>query len=217
LRAHPAFAFFVVGATGLMVLSGRGRAMGSEVEDAESRAKQHFDAAEVHYRLGRFEAALDEYTKAYEASPLPAFLFNIGQCHKNLRDHERAIFSYESYLRDAEDSSNRATIEELILDSKRELEAKKQRETAEPKTPTIGVTQDSQTEQVVAAPVMTPPQIKSTTEKTEEAALYERPWFWGVVVGAALLAVGGTVLIASSGGETILVPPSGSLGTVDWR
>jgi tetratricopeptide (TPR) repeat protein len=30
---------------------------------------------------------------------LPAFLFNIGQCHRKLGQHEQAIFFYSRYLK----------------------------------------------------------------------------------------------------------------------
>jgi len=38
--------------------------------------------------------ALVDYQAAYDAEPLPAFLFNIGQCHKNLAHYEKAIFFF---------------------------------------------------------------------------------------------------------------------------
>ena len=63
-----------------------GRAEGEQNQQA---AKIHFDKGETHYRLGRFEAARKEYTQAYEATPLPGFLFNIGQCHRQLGEYDR--------------------------------------------------------------------------------------------------------------------------------
>src|SRR5262245_50838876 len=69
-------------------------------DDAATRAaKQHFYQGEKLFALGRFRDALTQYEAAFDASPLPAFLFNIGQCHRNLHDLDAAIFSYRKYLR----------------------------------------------------------------------------------------------------------------------
>jgi tetratricopeptide (TPR) repeat protein len=75
--------------------------------------------AEVDYKLAHFEEALDEYSRAYAQYPSPGFLFNIGQCHKMLKNHERAVFFFEGYLRDRPNAPNRAMVEELIEESRR--------------------------------------------------------------------------------------------------
>ena len=63
------------------------------------RAKRHFDRGEKLFALGKFDDALDEYQKAFDAKPIPDFLFNIGQCYRNLGDYEQAIFSFKKYLK----------------------------------------------------------------------------------------------------------------------
>jgi len=90
-------------------------------------AKKHFYAGEKLFALGRFDEALAEYEAAFDAKPLPAFLFNIGQCHRNLHDYDAAIFSYRKYLSLMPDAANRAEVEDLI----RELEDLQARERAE--------------------------------------------------------------------------------------
>ena len=39
------------------------------------------------------------YTAAHDAKPLPALLFNIAQCHRQLGNHERALFFYRRHSR----------------------------------------------------------------------------------------------------------------------
>src|SRR5215475_11209448 len=51
-------------------------------------ARTHVETADREYKLGRFEQALAEYAAAYELYPVPALLFNIGQCHRYLRHFE---------------------------------------------------------------------------------------------------------------------------------
>ena len=72
----------------------------TEAERTE-RARALFDEAEGHYARGAYADALAGYAKAYQVLPLPAFLFNIAQCHRMLGKYDRAIYFYEGYLRDS--------------------------------------------------------------------------------------------------------------------
>jgi len=67
--------------------------------DSTAWAKTHFAAAEVHYQAGHIQQARDEYVRAYEMKPLPAFLFNIGQCDMEQHRYESALAFFEEYLR----------------------------------------------------------------------------------------------------------------------
>ena len=58
------------------------------------RARELFKQGESHYGLSHFADALVSYEKAYEAKPLPGFLFNIGQCHRQLGHWETAARTY---------------------------------------------------------------------------------------------------------------------------
>ena len=66
-----------------LVALGAGDARGED--SPEALAKAHFDKGNMHYNLGRFDEALEEFSAAYEALALPAFLFNLGQCHRHRR------------------------------------------------------------------------------------------------------------------------------------
>lgn len=93
-------------------------------------AKKHFKKAEVHYKAGRFHEAREDYAKAYRAKPLPQLLFNISQCHMELKEYQQAIFYYQSFLRDDPDTPNRDLAKERIAEAKRLLAKDKK------KTPT---------------------------------------------------------------------------------
>jgi tetratricopeptide (TPR) repeat protein len=137
---------------------------GAFAEDASMRAaKRHFDRGEHLFALGKFDQALDEYQKAYDAKPIPEFLFNIGQCYRNLQEYDQAIFSFKKYLKDATDPPNREAVEKLIDD----LEAKKDR---------------GESRRFVDPP---PP-------KHADKPLYTKWWFWtavGVVTVAGSVGV----------------------------
>jgi tetratricopeptide (TPR) repeat protein len=89
------------------------------LETAKALTRQ----AEIDYKLGRFEISLAEYTSAYQSYPAPALLLDIGQCHRMLKEYERALFSYKGYLRDAPDAKNRPVVEGLIAEMEQSLAA----------------------------------------------------------------------------------------------
>lgn len=91
-------------------------------DPAERAAMRYFDRAEKLFALGKFEDALDEYQKAFDAKPLPAFLFNIGQCYRNLGDYQQAIFSYKKFLKLDPEAPNREHVQELIADLQEKID-----------------------------------------------------------------------------------------------
>ena len=90
-------------------------------DPSERAAKRHYDRGQKLYNLQKFEEALEQYQKAFDAQPLPGFLFNIAQCQRNLGDYEAAIFSFKRYLKLDPETEKREQVEELIED----LETKK--------------------------------------------------------------------------------------------
>ncbi len=184
---------------------------------AQTTAKQAFEQAELHYKLGRFAQALTEYSRAYELAPLPGFLFNIGQCHRQLGHHERAVFFFRGYLREKPGAKNQRVVKELIAQSRKIIQqeqsqqkkkanlARQQLETRRDQEHQLAMEQArlaalTATEQAV--PIIQP------------AAFYQRWWFW-TIVGGVLLTAGGTAWALSvDGAETM---PQGSLGLLDLR
>ena len=164
-------------------------AHGARADDPATRtARHHFERGEKLYALTRFSEALDEYQKAFDARPIPDFLFNIGQCYRNLGEYDSAIFSYRKYLKLAPDASNREQVEQLI----RDLEARK----AQSDTQRLGLKRP--------APEPPPP-----VEHPPDRPIYTRWWF---LTGVAVVGVAGGVTIyelARSSG-----PPSTSLGNI---
>lgn len=83
----------------------------------ESQARAKFSEGNIAYDLGEFQKALDAYSEAYRLKPLPGFLFNIAQCHRQLGRSERAGFFYRRYLTlSKEEPSNAALVKELIAE-----------------------------------------------------------------------------------------------------
>src|SRR5262249_37313161 len=80
-------------------------------EDVPTRAaKRHFERGEKLFALGKFDDALEEYQKAFDAKPLPDFLYNIAQCYRNLGNYEEAIFSFKKYLKLSPDAPDKEKV-----------------------------------------------------------------------------------------------------------
>ena len=174
----------------LLVLLVLCAAVVAHAEDPAMRsAKRHYDRGEKLFALGKFDEALDEYQKAFDAKPLPGFLFNIGQCYRNLGDYDQAIFSFKKYLKGDPDAPNKDAVQKLIDD----LETKKERGEGEKfvgKQP--------------AKDTSPPP------HPADHTPIYKQWWFW---TGIAVVSIGGGIGVyeATRGG-----PPATDLGNLTF-
>jgi hypothetical protein len=93
------------------------------------KAKALFAEGNQHYNIGEFQPALDLYKLAYRVKALPAFQFNIAQCHRKLGQHKDAIAMYQAYLVGVPDAPNKDIVESLIAESKKAWEQDESRKT----------------------------------------------------------------------------------------
>src|SRR5262249_54917400 len=148
--------------------------------------------------------------------PLPAFLMNAGQCYRKSGDSAKALALYEEYLAQAaNDDPWRPKIRKLVAELR-----------AERRAPTVNVSTEAprtsppaaepQARRPAAAPAPSP--VKSDLDGSATATLQERPpeaapapprrrrlvqrgWFWGAVLGGAVV-VGGAIALAVTLGNT---------------
>jgi tetratricopeptide (TPR) repeat protein len=64
----------------------------------EKRGRAHFNRGKVLAKQGSYAAALVEYSKGYELTERPLFLFNMAECARALGDKTQARELYERYL-----------------------------------------------------------------------------------------------------------------------
>ena len=119
-------------------------------------ARKHAAAAKVHYDLGEYEQAAQEYIAVYRIKALPQLLFNIAQAYRQGALYDKAKQFYKAYLRESPDAKNRAIIEQNIREIDDLLAREKHTREASPK----GVT---------AEPVVVPPALPALPEKKAEA------------------------------------------------
>ncbi len=65
--------------------------------DAPNRkAKTLFEEGLKHYNVGEYKEALQSFKDGYFAKPDPIFLFNMGQCYRQLGEPDAAARQYRS-------------------------------------------------------------------------------------------------------------------------
>lgn len=77
-------------------------------------SRKSFERAELLYRQAKFCQALAAYYKAMSHYRHPAHLFNIAQCHRQLREYVKARFFYKLFLSEAANTPNRAEVERFV-------------------------------------------------------------------------------------------------------
>jgi hypothetical protein len=162
------------------------------------------DAREIEARedfaAGRYQQAVEIFARLYAET-----LRNIGRCYQNLGEADHAITSFREYLRKAKNMSpdEHAEIEGYIKEMQ---DLKRAQESAAAKPAASAAVA---TPPVAAAPVAAPPRLAAPPPAANAAPgridlvakspppreegpppIYERWWFWAIVVGAVGAGVG---------------------------
>ncbi len=193
--------------------------------DPKQDAKPHVLAGDHQYQVGRFDAALAEYSEAYELYSTPPLLFNIAQCHRGMKNWERAIFFFDGYLAARPQATNRKIVEDLIAEAQAELDrvrdaeaAARRRASADEElrqhTVQLRIDEDQRSRTDAERQKLEDSRRLVVARRAEPERLTGKWWFWTAVGSAALIA-GGTAYYFS--GSTTMVPPTGSLGGLDRR
>ena len=157
-----------------------------------NRAKQLNKDGERLFNLGKFKEAAAAYAKAHEAVPLPGFLHNLGQCHARMdtvRELEKAVFYFESYLTRQPGAPNSAEVTEEIARLERKIETLRDYK----KPVLLGVN---------GRP------LARTAQPATETPIYKKWWFWTIVGAVVAGAAAGTVVALQPGENP---PVDGSL------
>ena len=204
--------------------------------DAKTQARGHYKKAKAAFEEGKYKQALAEYQGAYRLMPLPGFLFNIGQCYRNMKKPDKAIIAFKRYLKEQPKAGNREAVEGLIAELEAEIELK----TPLPGQDPPGTTPDPGEDPSApdpdddpgkppgpktvpaykpAAPgpgpgIVIPPPTQPPRKKRPRATpIYKKWWFW-TIVGAAVAggAVGTYFGVRSSKTDM----PASDLGVLDF-
>jgi tetratricopeptide (TPR) repeat protein len=117
-------------------------------------AKEHYEIATRFYDIREYDKALDEYKAAYMAEPDPAFLYNIGQCHRKLGQSADALSFFQQFLKKtAPNDPTRKQAEARI----RELEAEEMAKSSAAPEPATSTPETPAPPSAVASPPALPP------------------------------------------------------------
>jgi hypothetical protein len=194
----------------------RAQSRPERVDSEEKQARVHFKKAERAFNLGKFADALISYQAAFEAKPLPAFVFNIAQCHRNLDDPERALFFYRRYLALDPEGPHRKLVEGLIEEQQGKLAEKAAAEEAARVTEPGAVSGDPASggglDLRPGQPGASDPVAGSLTRPAgPPPPLYKRWWVWAGA-GTVVAVTAAALLIKREGPA-----PRGALGVADFR
>jgi tetratricopeptide (TPR) repeat protein len=154
-------------------------------DPAERAAKRHYDRGRRLFDLQKFQEALEQFQKAYDAKPIPDFLFNIGQCQRNLGELDAAVFSFKKFLKLDPETPLRDKVERTIEELERAIEKQNSAK--------LGLDPKPRPDPIERPPGSTP--------------VYKKWWFW---TGIAVVGVGaGVGIYAASSGSNV---PSTDLG-----
>lgn len=192
----------------------------------EQRARALFSDGQKAYDVGEFDRALTLYSDAYKLKPLPGFLFNIAQCHRQLGNFERAVFFFGRFIdNSAPAASNVELARELMADMERRQaeKAEAERKAAEAKLEAERRSEEkAKTDAPVAAP-LTPVELSTLPPppppEVEPEPVTKKAWFWVVVTGGAMAVAGGVIagVVLSQPREVMYTPRMTSLPDIDGR
>jgi hypothetical protein len=165
----------------------------------EIQARQEFAAA-------RYANALEIFAELYAQTLHPTYLRNIGRCHQEMGEPDKAITSFRQYLAKAQGlkASEREEVNGFIRDMeelkrRREQEAAARPASPPPPPPSLAARNPD--------PAPPPPMVAARPAPEEQPTpVYGRWWFWAAVGGA--LVAGGAALWASGalGGKDARCP-----------
>jgi len=180
-------------------------------DETLKKAKSLYDNGVTDYNLGHYEEALVSFEQAYRIRHDPAFLFNIGQCQRQLHKYEDAERSYRAYMRESVDlpQTTRDQVQKLIAEMNKAVED------ARSKQPPIGAQPPTEPRQQPAiAPQATsapPPRVGAVTPSDDRGG--RKKMTAGLAVAgfgvAAIAAGGGFYAVASSANDQLNHPSNG--------
>ena len=155
-------------------------ATGARAAPPRENAKAIFQDGERNFQLGKFEAAIEAYERAFNLDPQPAFIFNIALAHRRQYEIDgkldhllRARELYRNYLKLDPDSPNRPGVEKLITELGARIDQARAGRVEPP--PAAVASAPPTPPAVVPPPVIAPPPPAAPTPTADPAPLVTEP------------------------------------------
>ncbi|MDB4964488.1 MAG: hypothetical protein JWN44_177 [Myxococcales bacterium] len=188
--------------TTLLLLAMVATAAADPIAGDRAKARELYRRATQHYNLAEYQLALDAFKEGYRNFEDPIFLFNIGQCERQLDHKVEAVRFYRAYLRNKPDAPNRAEVNALIVKLDSAIAEDTAARRMPPPSPAPGegplfTSPPPTTPAPAAAPVVAAVAEPAPASDRASKPLYKKWWLWAVVGGvAAGAAVGLAVGLA---------------------
>jgi tetratricopeptide (TPR) repeat protein len=158
-----------------------------EASEADTKkAKELFKEAQEHFRLREFAETIPLLKEAYRLYPSSLFLYNLAQCHLELKQYEEAVSYFENFIETDPKSKNRAPAEKYLKQSKEGLAVAQEQQRAQ---------EEAKREQDRLQKMIELEKQKQNqpTEINRGKPVYAKWWFWTAIGGAALAGTGTAV------------------------
>jgi tetratricopeptide (TPR) repeat protein len=218
MRAEGKTAAVVLAAAIVCAVAARAQAAPAE----NAAAKAAFVEGERNFQLGKFEAAIDAYERAFGLDPQPAFLFNIALAQRRQYEIDgriehlaRARELYRNYLKVEPQSDHRAGVEKLIVELTAKIELSRGK--PEPVPPPIAAAAPAP---APAAPAGKPPAAPQAPAAERPVAVLAAPgadaepprsssrkWVIGGTIAAAAVVAAVAIFFVTRGGPSFDGPP----------
>jgi tetratricopeptide (TPR) repeat protein len=170
----------------------------AEAKDvAELRARDQFFKGQKAYAAGEYEKALAAFSEAYGLQPVPGFLFDIAQCHRQLGNYERAAVFYQQYLELSPSKENVATVRALLAEA-RTAERERKRRSMDQESPGDGSVSQPNTSNrrwdLETAIAHSDPQEVSAAS-ISSGSILQKWWFW---TGIGVVTAGTTAFLLTT-------------------
>jgi hypothetical protein len=167
-----------------------------------AQARVHFDRGRTFFDVNEYRKAIAEFKAAHIEKPDPAFLYNIGECHRRLGEGSDALLFYRRFLAATPaGDKTRPVVEQRIAELKTAGEAQN------PGGTPPGAGDDTLALNVPPPEGDAPVLIQQPGPPTEASPFYMRSWFW-ITVGAVVVGSVVSIWALSRAPE----PPGTQLG-----
>jgi tetratricopeptide (TPR) repeat protein len=182
---RPAVMVFLV-----LVMAATAVAAEPAIPGDRAKARELYRRATQHYNLAEYQQALEAFKEGYRNFEDPIFLFNIGQCERQLDHKVEAVRFYRAYLRNKPDAPNRNEVNALITRLDSAIAEDQAARRMPPPSPAPGegpLFTPPATGTTAPAPATSAPAVATSAGTNDRAdkPLYKKWWLWAIVGGVA--------------------------------
>ena len=182
-------------------------------------ADEHARLAKAHILTGHLGDAIKDYEHAFQASPQPKYIYNVGELHRRLAEAgaiEEMRASREFFTRYLElqpNAPDRRQVEARIIGLQARIESA---EAAARETSLMPA------KQVGTPPAAVPPVTQTLSDltnaqdvaATEPAPTKRKKWVWALVGAGGVFVTGAAIGLGVGFGQRRTTEPSTDLGTI---